>query len=75
MWINGRVIEREKKNINSINMIPICMVYESSHKKQCDKALIRIGKRSKEPELIETEEIDSETNLVSSSIAEFRPNH
>ena len=56
-------------------MIPICMVYESSHKKQCDKALIRIGKRSKEPELIETEEIDSETNLVSSSIAEFRPNH
>ena len=30
MWINGRVREREKKNINDI--IPICKVYESSHK-------------------------------------------
>ena len=53
----------------------LCMVYESSHKKQCDKASILIGKQSKEPELIKTEKIDSETNLVESSIAEFRPNH
>lgn len=40
------------------------MVYESSHQKQCNKASIRIIKQSKEPELIETEGIDSETNEV-----------
>jgi hypothetical protein len=47
-------------------MIPICMVYESFHKrnkKQCDKALIGIKKRIKEPELIETEKIDSKTKI------------
>ena len=39
--------------------------------------LKRIGVKNqiKGLRLIETEEIDSETNLVSSSIAEFRPNH
>jgi len=39
------MIEREKENINGIyNKIPICMVYESSRKKQCDKASIVIKK-------------------------------
>lgn len=53
------------------------MVHESSHKKkQCDKASILIIKQqSKEPELIETEEIDSKPNFVESSIAKFKPNH
>lgn len=55
-------------------MIPICMVYESFFfikERQCDKASIL----KKSPELIETEEINSETHFVGSSIVEFRPNH
>ncbi|KAJ6796876.1 cytochrome c biogenesis Fc [Iris pallida] len=57
-------------------MIPICMVYESPHKRQCDKAFIFIYIKSLG--LIETEASDSEeegTNFFGSSIAEFRPNH
>ncbi|KAJ6800404.1 hypothetical protein M6B38_109600 [Iris pallida] len=51
------------------------MVYESPHKRQCDKALILRKIIIKSLGLIQTEQIDSKTNFLYSSIAEFRPNH
>jgi len=64
------------------------LVYESPHKRQCDKASIliilqilyrkienKINIIIKSLGLIKTEEIDSGTNFVGSSIAEFGPNH
>jgi hypothetical protein len=38
MWINGRMIGRENKNINDIGFQYVCMVFESPYKRQCDKA-------------------------------------
>lgn len=85
--MDKRKDERKREKEYQCYRIPTCKVYESSPKRQCNKASILIDssimkyemnsryRRKKSFESIKTKKVDSRINWIISSIVEFGPNH
>jgi hypothetical protein len=75
MRITGRMIDRKKENINNIRFQYVWSMNHLIKGSVIKHQSILNRKKGKSPELIETEYIDSGTNLIGSSTAKSRPNH